>query len=196
MSSHHRKKKSSAVSSSSCKSANQLCLTLGDPMDCSSPDSSVHGILQARILEWVAMSSSGDLPDPGVRLVSPVTLPLQADSLLLSYRGSPPSRSYLNLITSQRTTSENHHTGGFNMWIFRGMYSVWGFPADSDGKESTHNAGVPGLIPVWGRSPEEGDPLYYPCLENSMDRGAWQATDHGIPRVRHAWATKSQPPKV
>ena len=90
MSSHHRKKKSSAVSSSSCKSANQLCLTLGDPMDCSSPDSSVHGILQARILEWVAMSSSGDLPDPGVRLVSPVTLPLQADSLLLSYREVHP----------------------------------------------------------------------------------------------------------
>ena len=36
----------------------QSCLTLCDPMDCSLPDSSVHGILQARILEWVAMSSS------------------------------------------------------------------------------------------------------------------------------------------
>ena len=36
----------------------QLCLTLCDPMDCSPPSSSVHGILQARILEWVAMPSS------------------------------------------------------------------------------------------------------------------------------------------
>ena len=36
----------------------QLCLTLCDPMDCSPPGSSVHGILQARIVEWVAISSS------------------------------------------------------------------------------------------------------------------------------------------
>ena len=36
----------------------QLCLTLGGPMDCSPPGSSVHGILQTRILEWVAISSS------------------------------------------------------------------------------------------------------------------------------------------
>ena len=36
----------------------QSCLTLWKPMDCSPPDSSVHGILQARILEWIAMSSS------------------------------------------------------------------------------------------------------------------------------------------
>ena len=36
----------------------QLCLTLCDPMDCSPPGSSVHGILQARILEWIAMPFS------------------------------------------------------------------------------------------------------------------------------------------
>ena len=36
----------------------QSCLTLFDPMDCSPPGSSVHGILQARILEWVAISIS------------------------------------------------------------------------------------------------------------------------------------------
>ena len=36
----------------------QLCLTLWDPMDCSLPGSSVHGILQARILEWFAISFS------------------------------------------------------------------------------------------------------------------------------------------
>ena len=42
----------------------QLCLTLYDPMDCSLPDSSVHGILQARILKWVAISSSSGYFQP------------------------------------------------------------------------------------------------------------------------------------
>ena len=40
----------------------QSCLTLCNPMYCSPPSSSVHGILQARILEWVAIFSSRDLP--------------------------------------------------------------------------------------------------------------------------------------
>ena len=44
----------------------QLCLALCDPLDCRLPGSSVHGILQARILEWVAIFSSGDLTDPGI----------------------------------------------------------------------------------------------------------------------------------
>ena len=51
--------------------APQLCLTLCDPMDCSPSGSSVHGILQARILEWLAVSFSGDLPDPGMAPGSP-----------------------------------------------------------------------------------------------------------------------------
>ena len=53
----------------------------------------------------------------------------------------------------------------------------------SDGKESKCNAGNPGLIPGWGRSGEgNGYPLQYSCLENSMERGAWQATVHGVTR--------------
>ena len=47
-------------------------------MDCSPPGSSVHGILQARILEWVAIPFPGDLPDPGIKPGPPA---LQADSL-------------------------------------------------------------------------------------------------------------------
>ena len=45
-----------------------------------------------------------------------------------------------------------------------------------------------------GRSPEErdGNPLQYSCLENPVDRGAWQATVHGITRVGHDLATKQQ----
>ena len=54
----------------------ELCLTLCDPMDCSLPDSSVYGILQARILEWVAMPSSRGLPHPGIKPMSPMSLAL------------------------------------------------------------------------------------------------------------------------
>ena len=54
--------------------------------DHSLPGSSVLGILQARILEWVATSSFGDLPHPGVETASPA---LQEDSLPLSHQGSP-----------------------------------------------------------------------------------------------------------
>ena len=57
-----------------------------------------------------------------------------------------------------------------------------GFPGASDGKESACNAGDPGSIPGWRRSPGEGhvNPLQYSCLENSMDRETWQATVHGV----------------
>ena len=60
------------------------------------------------------------------------------------------------------------------------------FPGGSDGKESTCNAGGLGLIPGLGRSPGEGNdyPLWYSCLKNSMDRGAWRATAHGTAKSR------------
>jgi len=55
------------------------------------------------------------------------------------------------------------------------------FPGGSDDKESSCNAGDLGSIPVSGRSPGEGKsyPLHYSGLENSMDRGAWQASPWG-----------------
>ena len=57
-----------------------------------------------------------------------------------------------------------------------------GFPDGSDGKESACNAGGPGSILRLGRYPGEGNgyPLQYACLDNSMDRGAWRATVHGV----------------
>ena len=64
------------------------------------------------------------------------------------------------------------------------MYSsvILGFPGGSDSKESACNAGGLGSIPGSGRSPGERNdyPLQYSCLENSMDREAWQATVHGV----------------
>ena len=57
-----------------------------------------------------------------------------------------------------------------------------GFPGGSDGKESACSARDLGEIPGSGRSPREGNdnPLQYSCLENPRDRGAWQATVHGV----------------
>ena len=72
----------------------QLCLTLCDPANCSPPDSSVHGILQARILEWVAISFPGDLPNPGIESRS---LALQAESLPSEPSGKPPDNTRQDL---------------------------------------------------------------------------------------------------
>ena len=58
----------------------QSCPTLCDPIDGSPPGSPIPGILQARTLEWVAISSSRDLSDPGIE---PESFVLQADSLLV-----------------------------------------------------------------------------------------------------------------
>ena len=57
-----------------------------------------------------------------------------------------------------------------------------GFPGGSKSKESTCDAGDPGSVPGWRRSPREGNgyPLQYSGLENSMYRGTWQATVHGF----------------
>ena len=63
-------------------------------------------------------------------------------------------------------------------------WTTTALPGGSDGKESTFSAGDLGLIPRSGRSPREGNgyPLQYSCPENPMDRGAWWATVHGVPK--------------
>ena len=64
-------------------------------MDCSPSGSSVHGILQAEILVWVAFLSAGDFPNPGIKPSSPA---LQADSLLSEPLGKPDrKKSYIPL---------------------------------------------------------------------------------------------------
>ena len=74
-------------------------------------------------------------------------------------------------------------------WVFGG------FPGGSDGKESACNVEDPGLISELGRSPGEGNSnmLQYSCLENSMDRGDWWATVHGVTDswIGHDWATNT-----
>ena len=70
------------------------------------------------------------------------------------------------------------HQKNFNIILLENL----GFTAGSYGKESTCNAGDSGLISGLGRFSGEGNgyPLQYSYLENSMDRGAWQATVHGV----------------
>ena len=74
------------VSVDMCVCVSYLCLTLCDPMDCSPPGSSVHGVLQAGILEWFFVPFFKDLPDLGIKPESPA---LQADSLLSELPGKP-----------------------------------------------------------------------------------------------------------
>ena len=59
--------------------------------------------------------------------------------------------------------------------VVAGGLSPWSFPGSTDGKASACNVGDPGSIPGSGRSPGEGhgNPLQYPCLENSTDGRAW-----------------------
>ena len=74
---------------SCCYSVPKSCLTLCDSVDCSPPGSSVHGIPQARILEWVAMpSSKGSSLTQGLNLRLLCLLYWQVDSLPLSHQGS------------------------------------------------------------------------------------------------------------
>ena len=78
-------KHSSTIHVLACATA-QSCLTLGDPMDCGPPGSSVQGILQVKYLSGLPFPSPGDLPDPGIE---PRSLTLQADSLPAEPPGKP-----------------------------------------------------------------------------------------------------------
>ena len=91
--------------------------------------------------------------------------------------------------------SDNYYVSGFSqrfvtrdwlMQLWGQAKQAWGrggcFPGGSDGKESACNVGDLHLNSGLGRSPGEGNgnPLQYSCLEDSMDRGAWWATVHGV----------------
>ena len=73
-----------------------------------------------------------------------------------------------------------------SVFIFIHIFPYLGLPCSSNGKESACDARDQGLIPGSGRSSGEGNgnPLQYSCLGNSMDRGAWQATVHGVTKSR------------
>ena len=73
--------------------------------------------------------------------------------------------------------------------------NTYGFLRWLSGEESACQCKRCGFIPGWGRSPGggNGNPLQYSCLENPMDRGAWQAIVHEVARVGHDLLTKPPP---
>ena len=104
---------------------------------------------------------------------------------------SPP-RVALTLARSTTQLSGQLRKHPIQCWLLYhysegGQDSNKNFPGGSDGKESACNAGDTGdiaSIPGSGGSPGvgNGNPLQYSCLENPMDRGAWRAIAHGVPK--------------
>ena len=70
-------------------SVTQSCPTLCNPMDCTPPGSPIHEILQARILEWVAIPSSGSLPDPEIKHASLASASLTGRYFIAEPPGKP-----------------------------------------------------------------------------------------------------------
>ena len=141
----------------------QLCLTLCNPMDCSPPGSPVHGIFQARILEWVSISFS---------------------------RGSSRDQSRISCIGRQilyycatwkalLDVSVQTHRTSHVVLVVKNLPANVGDIRDE------------GLTPGLGRSAGgEHDNLFqYSCLENPMDRGAWRATVHSVSELDTTEAT-------
>ena len=75
----------------------QLCLTLSDPMDCSLPGSSVHGIFQAKVLEWGAIAFSKGSPAAAVAAKSLQSCPTLCDPI----DGSPPGPSVPGILQAR-----------------------------------------------------------------------------------------------
>ena len=91
-----------------CAKSLQMCLTLCDPMDCSLPGFSVHSPLQERILEWVAMPSSGDLPDPGIECTSLMSPALAGGFFTMSTTWEVLATLQKKVIWTQRHAHRGH----------------------------------------------------------------------------------------
>ena len=137
----------------------QSCPTLSDPMDCSLPGSSVHGIFQARVLEWGALAFSA---------FKPMHMLKKKKSLKhrCFYDYTVTKMAKIRSVILSVGKDLSYITDGNVKWC--GSFGKLGFPGGSDGKESACNAGDLGSIPGFGRSPggEHGNPLQYSCLEN------------------------------
>ena len=112
----------------------QSCLSLCDPMDCSPPGSSVLGILQARILQWVTMPSSRGR-SPGTK---PKSSALQVDSL-------PPANPWITV-----NESESCSVVSDSSWP-HGLYSPWNSPGQNTGVGSLSL--LQGIFPTQGLNP-------------------------------------------
>ena len=125
-------------------------------MDCNLPGSSAHEISQTRTLEWGAISSSGGSSGP-----------------------SDQSRVSCISCTGRWILCPYILVRVYNFMDLSVVYV-------SEVKASACNAGDLDSIPGSGRSPGEGrgNPLWYSCLQNPKDRGAWRATVHRVAKSR------------
>ena len=141
----------------------QLCLTLCDPMDCSPPGSSAHGISQARILEQVAISFSKGSSQP-------------RDQTQASYVACI-NRWILYHCTTQETLGNIIYLQGKKKHESRASLVVQTVKNPSAMQETWVHL---------GRSPGvgNGNPLQYSCLENYMDTGVQQATVHEVTKSK------------
>ena len=137
-----------------CAKLLQSRLTLCDPLECSPLGSSLHGILQARILEWVAISFS---------------------------KGSSWSRDQTQVSMCPSLASEFFTT---STTLNGGVASTGASLVIQDKKSTRKagDAGDLGWIPELGRSPGggNGNPFQYFCWKNPVNRGAWWATVHVV----------------
>ena len=170
-----------------------MCLTLWDPMDCSLPGSSVHGIFQARVLEWVAISFSRGSSQPRdwtqVSCIAGIHFTIWGTGEVTINRrwGSILSTKILCHLLS----------------LLRGLHlgpMSTDFPDDASGKApgcQCRSYKECGCIPESGRSPGGGHSnlLQYSCLENPMNRGVWWATVHRVSKnqTRLKWLKTNAP---
>ena len=143
-------------------------------MDCSPPGSSVHRILQARILECFAIpfsrGSSRRREQTWVSRTAGRSFTVRATGEALFYIGD------FSIVNEAGVFMEFpcFHYDPMNAGHLMFGSSTLGFPSGSEVKASAWNAGDLGSIPGSGRSPGEGNgnPLQYSCLENPMEGGA------------------------
>ena len=145
----------------------QSCPPLCDPMDCSLPDSSIYGIFQARVLEWVAISFSRASSQPRDRTrVSCIAdrcfnlwATREAKWVLTSGQSSCPGLCVFQLLLTLRQL--NHRVDDVGICLVSASLVA----------QTVKN--LPAVCRTWsGRSPGEGNgnPLQYSCLENPMER--------------------------
>ena len=124
---------------------------------------------------------------------SPSIIPSKEIPGLISFR-----MDWLDLLAVQGTLKSllQHHCFLWYTYIliYTGCLQSMGFSGGPAVKNSSADSGDMGLINRSGRSPGEGNgsQLKYFCLGNPMDRGAWQATNHGVAKVGNDLATKQQ----
>ena len=182
----------------------QLCQTLCNPKECSAPDSSVHRIFRQAY-------SSGCLPNQiftfwGVHVMSDeLTWGLSSWSssqeAILSLQGvqiwSPFTELRSHTLCDKVKKGKKKKKKKKRTKDDESPCKIREFSGISVGKKKkpTCSAADPGSGTGLGRSPGEGNPLQYSCLENPLVRGAWWDTVHGVVSIRHDLVTKPPPVK-